>query len=276
MRPRNLVLGTAVLTLFFISTPPPCVAGQSLWDLPSYQKTVALEISKPVMDYYDDLSALSSGIFLSVTWPLNESLRFFGELPMGYAGRADAHESETGLALGNPYLGVNIGKEGSDLLWRFGVRLPLAPSDREASRIVGLFSDYISRQGVFWGEILTVAGTGTYRHRTEDGFVALATAGVDMWIPTEGGGGDTEFFGLYGGQAGYEDETWSAMGGVMGRAYLSGQGGNIAERTIHELGAQIGYQWASVRPSFFFRLPLDEGIRDDLDVVVGIGLRLGF
>ncbi|MGD2122139.1 MAG: hypothetical protein PVJ76_10370 [Gemmatimonadota bacterium] len=273
MKPRNPVLGLWLFSLLAIPILPQDLDGQSLWDLPSYRKSVALEISKPVMDYYDDLSALSSGIFLSVTWPLNESTRFSGELPMAYAGRAEAQASETGLAVGNPYLGLDIGKEESDLFWRFGVRLPLAPEDTEAARMVGMMSDYISRWGTFWEDILTVAGTGTYRHRTEDGFLILAKGGVDVVIPTNGGGGDSDLFGVYGGQAGYEDDTWSATGGIMGRAFLSGSGGSIADRTIHEFGARIGYQAASVQPSLFLRIPLDEGVRDGTDFVIGLGLR---
>ncbi len=278
MKPRNLVLGLVLLTLPTSPILSRDLAGQSLWDRPSYERNVQVQFSKPVLDF-GEFSFLSAGVFLSVNWPLTERFRFVGELPMGYADRTDGYDdgydNEMGLVLGNPYVGIDIGKRESDLSGQFGVRLPLAPSDKGDSRFIGTFSDHISRQGTFWDELLTVTGTGTYRHRTEEGFVAVTTAGAEVWFSTESGG-STEVFGLYGGQAGYENETWSATAGVMGRAFLSADRGNLGERTHHELGAQIGYQVASVRPTVFFRLPLDEDIREGLDYVVGLKIRVGF
>lgn len=273
---RKLVLGFFLSTLLALPVLPESLSGQGLWDMPAYEKSVGLEFAKPVFED-SDLSVLSSGIFLSVAWPLSDRFRFVGEIPMAYASWDGEDHGETGVVIGNPYLGLSLGKESSNLTGQVGLRLPLAPPDKDGSRIVGIFSNYVSHGGAdFWGDLVPITGTLTYKNRGENGFVLLATGGADAWIFTEGGGDGSELFGLYGARVGYDGPTWMVLGGFGGRAILTEDTSLFDDGSVHELGVEAGYRTTSVQPRVFLRYPLDEDIGDFLDLVVGFGLRVAF
>ncbi|MBT8395659.1 MAG: hypothetical protein KJN92_01780 [Gemmatimonadetes bacterium] len=271
MTSRKFISGVVLSTVLIFAASSQALSAQGLWGIPSYDTSVALELAKPFTNNGEE-SFPSSGGFLSVTWPLTEKIRFVGELPFVYAW----WDGDTEAGLGNPYLGLSIGEEGSNLLGQVGVRLPLGPDEIDYGRMIGLFSDYVNRQGAHIPETVPLTGTLTYIHRQETGFVAMATGGADLWFSTNGGGDGVEAFGLYGGRAGYEDDTWSVLGGIAGRAFLTGDGGTLAENTIHELGLEMAFKTASVQPKFFVRLPLDQDVRDSFKAAAGFGLKIAF
>lgn len=248
------------------------LSGQGLWGIPSYEKSIQLKAAKPLLDF-GEFSTLSSGISLSAVWPFTEKVRFVGELPMAYASRVDGDDGELGLTLGNPYLGVSLGAPSSKWVGQIGVRLPLASTGQDDSRGIGMLSDLVDQQGSFFPDLVPATGTLTYRYRQEDGFVLTATGGVEAWFFTDGGGDGAELFGLYGARAGYEGPRWTLLGGVAGRRILTEENLFFSDASLHELGLEVGYRTRSAQPMLFVRFPLDEVIRDELNAVVGIGVR---
>lgn len=59
--------------------------------------------------------------------------------------------------------------------------------------------------------------------------------------------------------------------GLTGRALLTGDGG-FAERTVHQVGGTVGYDFGSVRPMVELRVPLDEGLREVVPYTIGVGV----
>ncbi len=275
MRTQKLVIGLVLTTLFALPTLPQALSAQGLWGLPTYEKSVALEFAKPLFEEGNQ-SFLSSGNFISVTWPLSERIRFVGEIPFAYSSWDNEFESESQFALGNPYLGLSIGKETSNLLGQVGLRLPLASDDNDDARWLGTFADYVDREGDFFGDIVPITGTLTYRNRQENGFLVMATGGADTWIFTEGGGDGAEVFALYGARLGYDGPAWTVLGGIAGRGILTEESSFFDDGSVHEVGLEVGYRTAAVQPKLFVRYPLDKDIREFLDLVVGFGIRVGF
>jgi hypothetical protein len=272
MNTRKLVLGIT-LTAFSLAIPSSALLGQSMWRPQTSGKSMGMEISKPFFDG-GQMSALSTTTLLWVQWPIRDKVQFVGELPLAYGSYDDEFGGESDFVLGNPYLGLRIGEDGSNLSGQLGVRLPLTPSHNNLALGVGLFSDFISRPGAFWPDNVPITGTVAYQVRKDDGLIFRVVGGADAWIATESDYGDrVEAWGLYGAGAGYENEVWSFSGTLAGRAILTESGGSLADRTVHELGLDIGYLKASVQPNLFVRFPLDEGLRENLNVVVGFGIR---
>ena len=115
MKTRNLVLGFVLSTLLAVPALPQAVSGQTLWNEPEHQKSIGLELAKPFFAD-DEWSSLSSVMLLAVNYPFSESFRFVGEIPFAYGGWEGDYDSETDIGLGNPYLGLGIGKEAGHVL----------------------------------------------------------------------------------------------------------------------------------------------------------------
>ena len=277
MKTRKLVPGLVLSILLALSAFPQMVAAQNLWEMPSFDRGIGVEIAKPIFDG-DGISFATSSTFLSVVWPLSDGVRFVGELPISYAAWDDEYENDSDIAMGNPYLGVSLGKEDSNLLGQVGIRLPLVSESGELGEAewVGMFTNRVDRLGAFMPDVVPVGGSATYQYRTEDGFVALFTGGADIWVATDDDSDRVEAMGLYGARFGYDGPEWTVLGGLLGRGILTEEHVNLSSGTLHEAGLELAYRGASVQPRFFVRLPLDEDLRDLYDAKVGVGLRIAF
>jgi hypothetical protein len=279
MKPGNQLLGILLFPLLAIPAIPGKLASQGLWGTVSAERGFSLEIAKPFFDG-DGVSFATTTTFLSVTWPFSDRLRFVGEFPLSYASFDNEYEdeSDSDLAVGNPYLGVSIGEEDSRLTGQVGLRLPLVTDfeDLGEAEWIGMAVHTVDRMGAFWPKVLPILGTATYTHRQENGFVALLTGGFSAWVSFEDETGvdDVEAVGLYGGRVGYDGPEWMVLGGIVGRGILTEDHATLASATEHEAGVQVSYQGASVQPTAFIRLPLDEDRREFLDVVAGLSLRI--
>jgi hypothetical protein len=235
-----------------------------------------LEVAKPFFEGGNDQwSPLSSASYLSVHWPLTDRIAFVGELPLAYGSLDPKYEdlkTESKLTLGNPYVGVKIQTANRDLSGQVGLRLPLASEEGFPATTIGVLSDFINRSGAYLEEMVPITGVLTYRRVRENGLLYSLTAGADTWIAT-GGGGNVETFGLYAGQGGYYGSDWSVTAGLAGRALLTEEGLDLADRTTHEVGLDLGYHKTRIQPTLFVRVPVDEFLGDVVNTVVGFRLR---
>ena len=102
--------------------------------------------------------------------------------------------------------------------------------------------------------------------------LAQPRLGSTLFVPTEGGG-DPELLADYSLQLGYEGERFGFLGGLTGRTWLTTGGyGTFAERTTDQLAVAASVQLGNVRPGVHFRVPLDDGLSEIVNFVVGINV----
>lgn len=200
------------------------------------------------------------------------------ELPLAYGSFDPKYEglsSESKLTVGNPYVGVIFQTSHQGLSGQVGLRLPLAPADGYPASTIGLFSDYINRSEAFLDGLVPFGGVLTLRRVSDNGLLLGVTGGGNVWIPT-GEHGETEVFGIYGGQGGYYGPDWSVTAGFAGRVLVTEDGLDLSERTFHEVRFDLGYHGTRIQPTLFVRAPVDKPLGDFVKTVVGLGFRTGF
>ncbi|MGD2122140.1 MAG: hypothetical protein PVJ76_10375 [Gemmatimonadota bacterium] len=280
MSGKTLVL--TVVMAIASGTPPLArdLLCQTLWSRPDSLRSFGIQVAKPLLAQ-EEFSGLSSVAYLSVNWPLSGYVRIVGELPISYGSwEADAYHHERGISdessfdLGNPYLGVSLGREASFLSGQVGVRLPFGTSNGPGASI-GSLTDNVSRQGEFLWNRMTLWGIMTVTLRGQGGSFFAASGGWDVWIP-EGFDGEKETSFLYGARAGLERDRWTVLGGLAGRVLLTEDEWPKVNRSPVEMGLEAWYRTGDFQPNLFLRIPLDERLRETRRATVGIGLRRMF
>ena len=252
------------------------VYAQSIWLDRRHDKTFGLEVLRPNFngENNDEVSGLA--LFLSMRAPLSKQLHFVGELPFvksNFESSSIFFRGGSQNMIGNPYLGFELGRQGSPIFGEFGVRLPFAAEDKFGAALVGFSTDF-DRLEAFIPNTLPLTGMLNYHHREASGFAVRLRGGPSLLINTDGE--DTELFLGYSAQAGYESERFSLLGGLMGRANLTEEGGDFGERSVHQLAFNASAGLGKIRPGIHFRLPLDEGLKESIDSVFGFNLGIQF
>jgi hypothetical protein len=166
------------------------------------------------------------------------------------------------------YLGVEFAPLTSDASLEVGLRIP---SGGEDAAFVGLFTDLIDRPDAFFEKSFALVTLARYRHTGAGGF-GIEVHGSPRWIiPREGG--DTEVFIGYGVRAGYDGDAVSLLAGPSGVLIVTG-GGNLGDRTFHQVGLAAQLKLGVVRPGAELRVPLDSQYQDLLDAVLGVSLTI--
>ncbi len=262
-------VATLLVTTFLTSS----LSAQSLWLDPSHERTIWLEVLKPVFEGDDNTTFTSSAFFFTLRLPIGKNVLFVGELPLAHAGIESGFGSDRSEnAIGNPYFGLQTGGEAAPYFGEFGVRAPIASEEDASASFIGIFSD-IDREEAFIPDLLLITGILNHRYQARSGFLVRLRGGIHVWIPTESGG-DSEAWLVYSGQAGYASEQFSIEGGFTGRYSLTAGTGDFGGRTLHQFGfvARIGL--GNVRPGVHMRLPLDQDLSDVLDFVFGLNVAI--
>jgi len=264
--PLSLALGLVAL----LSAP---AAAQSTWLDREHRPSVLVEVLFPSFD--------GGGTdFPTWTWfaatrlPLGTNKMFVGELPYTH-GQIDNGGATGGQgSIGNPYLGIEYAPKPSGLLAEFGVRIPLASDDKLLPFVVGYYSD-VERQEAFVPDQVTVRLGLHYHHAAS----AASPVAYDVrvtpsgWIKTSDGFlGDSEMYVGYGAWLRYEGPTARVGGGLTGRWNATNDGANFGEASVHQLDLGADFLAGSVRPGVMFKLPLDDGLSDALDSVIGVSV----
>ncbi|MFQ5772250.1 MAG: hypothetical protein ACE5HX_17070 [bacterium] len=266
---RSLSLLVIAMAIFFVTS----LSAQSIWLDQSQENSIALEILKPNFDRDDYFTFISSALFLTGRFSLGENVIFVGELPFVHGGFDSDFGSESETIIGNPYVGFELHKQGSPGFAEIGVRIPLTPDENWASD-VGIFSDF-DRFEAFRTNILALTSMANYRNKSASNVVLRLRGGPSLLIYT-GEGGDTDFWLAYSGQVGYEGEQVSVIGGLTGRFYISEGGGDLGNRTFHQLGVAASLGLGTVRPGIHFRIPIDDYLNNFIDFVFGFNLGIQF
>jgi hypothetical protein len=263
----------ALAAMSLVTLLPISLPAQSLWLDRRHDKAIGMEVLRPNFTNDDDgVSGLA--LFLSLRAPLSNQLRFVGELPFvnsNFESSSFFFESGSQSTIGNPYLGLEIGRQNSPVFGEFGVRLPLASEDNFGAALVGVITDF-DRLEAFLPNTLPITGMLNYHYKLASGFTVRLRGGPSLLIYTGADNGGSDLFMGYSAQTGYESERVSILGGLTGRANLTEGGADFGERSVHQLGFNASVGFGNVRPGLHFRLPLDDDLKESMDFVFGLNL----
>jgi len=258
------------------------LSAQPIWLEQTSGNSIAIEVLKPNFKGDDDFTFISSALFLSGRFSLGGNLIFVGEVPLAHANLDDIKivdpstgetifeldfESET--IIGNPYVGLQFHKPGSNIFTEIGGRIPVTPDDKFSASSIGASADF-DRLEAFASDLLAITGKINYHNKNASNLVIRLRGGPTVWIPTDEG--DTELLLDYSAQVGYEGQQVSVIGGLTGRLIVTEEDLDFGERTFHHLGASASLNLGTVSLGIHFRIPIDEDLSDSIDSVLGLNL----
>jgi len=266
-----------LLTAGLLSWVQSSAGAQSYWHDDAGRAQYRLELLKPFLKNVDE-SFLTGSAFLSGSFLVGTGLRLEAELPFTRAafslpdqgGTLDVERSR----IGNPYIGLVSHRGERPFAFRIGLRLPLSGGADDLADLtalaVGGASD-IDRLEAFTPEVITLRGGIEWMKVQPGGLLLGAALGPSLLI--DDGFDDAELLGNYGFRLGYRGEGVQTYAALTGRINLTSDDG-LSERTQHQLTGAIALRRGRLRPEALVRFPLDEGIRDLIGVIVGLGARL--
>lgn len=261
MFPRTIV--TTIMAVVVLAAP---LRAQSQWLGPGEGRTIWLEMLRPDIEDAGFATSVWQG---GARIPFGERLAFVLEVPFAHADFDFDESDETGTTgFGNPYFGLEYAGGNGCTRGEFGARAPLA-SDDNAGVFVGFLGDFVDRAEAFAPDVLPVTfGVAHGCPAGESGWAVRLRGAGSVWVPVDGD--ETEVMAVYGVQAWYERDLVVGAG-VTGRAILTEEG-DLAERTVHQIGGVLGYDFGAARPMLEIRVPLDEDVRDAIPYTIGVGV----
>lgn len=172
----------SVLVGALLALAAPAVApGQSVWNDPVDPPRAWLEMRRPVLAEElvggDGLTAASSAWFLGGRFRIAPDVRLVAELPFAHGEPESVPIFGSGTtSVGNPYLGLEIARDGATVWYELGARLPLAPEDNFGG-VVGLVADPVDRMEAFGNDLVPVSVMVNYAAATPEGFVVRLRGG---------------------------------------------------------------------------------------------------
>lgn len=249
------VLATAILLpLIAIDA-----AAGTVWRDLSDRGGVELDAAFPGFEF-DGVSA--SIVSLTGRRRLSEDLVLHADVPYLTASDDDVDVE----ILGNPYVGLELGKAEMDWTVESGLRLPLIPSDPDREELgalaTGVLTDFLVRPGAFVVDAIPVELTFHYRPRSDVGSHVAVHLGLEVWAPIDERD-DTETAFVFGGDISLIGDPLRVNLGATGRIQFdeSGDEGEI------EFEAGIEGKAGRVRPGLQLRIPVDD-LADLVDYVI--------
>lgn len=257
---------TFIMIIVLLLASAPSLAAQELMPEPFTDRSIGIELMRPLFDGDDELDALSGAAHLSARYRIG-GVHLLVDVP--FARMNDDRFVES-TAFGNVMLGLEVVRETR--AYYATLRVPTAPRGEFAAQLAAL-ADFQNAEAWF-AELTTLSFGAIMRERYQSGFGFDALFGAQiMDVGSDVSDDDTQLRLEYGAQFVYRPSAIGMTLGAQGLATLSGDG-NFAERTIHELRARLDYTAGRVRPAVGFVLPLDDTWREFLDGVVHLGVQL--
>lgn len=272
-RPPRCV--AALVALLLACALPRSGTAQSLWTKPYEPNQLTLEFLQPALDTAPDeeLSLLTGAAIFGGSYLINDRTTFVAEVPIAhYRAEVDGDDptSITETALGNPYLGMGISSTRMPLLFELGGRLPAASSDHSAAMRAGTTAD-LDRSEMFAPDLFSAHLLANARWELSWRTTSVRLRGGPLLtVPTQDNG-STELYARYGIQGWREGERYVLGLGLTGRALLTGDG-SFADRTTHQVGGTLIFNFPRVQPGILARVPLNGPESDAVNLVVGVTL----
>ncbi len=249
-------------------------SAQSIWINPTDNEThVSLEWARSEFDSWDELNFFTSAFYLSGRVAVADRVRVVGELPISYYNATNRYtdKNSSEVVLGNPYLGMEVGRIGNSTWGELGVRFPVAPTNNEAV-YTGFYSDY-DRCEAFMADVMSITAIGNYQLSNATGFTARLRGGPAFLIDTGNVQSDeVEVYGIYSLQGWYDAAPLRVGANVTGRILASEKDLDLGERTTHQVGLSIIGRLDNFEPGVHVRAPLDSDLNNILDYGFGLSL----
>ncbi len=263
-----------VLILLFVLVIQFKSDAQSVWvDKDERASAIGLELMIPSLaDEFSTEFPTSAFVVYGRIWA-SEVIRIDVDLPVSHVSAGDGDLSETDI--GNPYVGVGFINSENEVFFDIGIRLPLAPnlSVSNPNASIGLFTGLLVENynlGKYAPETFSISSQVKYRYQNSSGLIVKVGGGPDVIFPPDDA--DTEFFLNYHTQLLYGSQDIRIGAGFTGVLIVTENNVSFGDRTIHELGITSAYDFGSVEAGAYLRVPLDESINDQLNLVLGLNL----
>lgn len=240
---------------------------QSLWLPTNAGRTLEFGWARASFENGDQ-SLLSGAGQLAGTFVVGRNTLLQLEVPI--ARYADGIESE--MAIGAPYIGIAAPANGGSVRYQVGVRVAPWESDNFMAALTGAAADS-ERLEAYLSEFIGLRSSVQFGAPSATGMVIQGRLGGTLVMPTAGGGADPDLLVDYGARFGRETDQGFLVADLSGRLLATADGGNIADRTVHQVGVSGGYRLGTVTPTLDVRLPVGED-GSSVDIIVRIGARV--
>lgn len=265
-----LTIVTLSILLFFLNYSS---IAQSVWiDDKGNHTTVGAELMIPSFDEMASAEFLTSVAVLYSRIRVNDALSIKLDLPISHYS-ADGDLSKTNM--GNPYIGLQFYNMTPGLDLDFGMRLPFAPKNNlprtteNSGLITGLMIENYNL-GIYLPDTYSITANFNYQWESDKGLILKAGGAPDIFMP--GGDLNSEFIFNYYGQVLYGDHNFNLGAGLTGLYMATADNLSNDKRTIYNLGLLGSYNFDGVNLGSYFRVPLDDGINDILNFVLGFNI----
>lgn len=228
-----------------------CSHSQSIWSQWSENMTVRMEylnttqhISLPGFKY------MNHTLILNGKYPLGKIVRITAEVPLMLEQNNTPLKSSTKSGIGNFLIGCELGDLNSPICFEVGIR-PALRKESEIFSLVGYFGDY-GRGEIYLTETRSYLAVINVKSVRNDGFVYRIRFGPTVLLPEHG---DAITMVDYGMKIGYEESGIGLFTAITGRWNTKENEGKTA---YHYAGIDGGYRIGNIRPSLFYRIPLDQ------------------
>jgi len=262
----------AVLASALLQVP---AAAQDLWPEPRREATVDFEWVRPRIEG-TDLGTLAGLYRLSVAVPVDAKARLVVVVPYTVADIESPFAEAEDAALGNIYVGAEIGPPGGTLTGQLGAYLPTAAEDAGDPAALGFLGDF-DRLEAYLPNTLAMRGGVQYRRTDPGGVLYGFRFGGSGIAPTGGGGRSAELIIDYGLIFGVQT-GWLRLAATVDGRFGATAGASIplGDLTVHQAGLEAVLLGWRVEPRLIVRVPMDEQL-DGVGPMMGLGMtaRLG-
>jgi hypothetical protein len=246
------------------------LAAQSVGAAQQGRYGIGLEAMRPQTKDPGSSDINGATVFLSGHAELRPAARLQLEIPFVFSKATEGGISESSSSIGNPYVGVQLHKNW--VTFDVGGRAPLASSE-EAATLLGLVTD-LDRFEAFIADAASVIAVGRAEAITSTGFAVAGFGGPSYVIYTgDESDVDNELMLIYGVEASYRTGFVHA-GARLSARYITTEDGSFGEKSLHQVGLFANLGRGSIRPSFQFRIPVDDDLREQTKWSGGMGLQI--
>ena len=265
---RQLLLAALVVTT---STP---LATQSLWPRPlASAGELDLEWVRPTFQNETGLGTTRGIWVLSGRYRLGARGRVVVAVPVIRTGASDPYGSSSNV--GDPYVGYESSDSTSRSTFVVGIRFPWAATGGYYNQPLALYGDYDRFEESF-PKTLTLHFEGQNRvWQDAEGADVRIRVGSTLLHSTDPAtytyDANTFLFD-YGIRFGRPAGPFDLSLALTGRIFMSGSGGNIADRSTHQGTFELAGR-GRIAPRIGIRIPIDEPLKSVLDRAITIGVR---
>ena len=265
---------TALFALLFALATAQVGAAQSLWTKPYEPNQIGLELLQPALDTEpnEELSFLTGAGAVWGSYLLNDRTTLTAAVPFAHYRAEIGNDnpvSQSTSVLGNPYVGLGFSSTRVPFLVELGTRLPVV-SERNAATFAGRATD-LDHSEIFSPHLFSTQLLLNPRWELSRTASVRLRGGPLVTIPTQDNSDTTELFARYSAQSWVEGDRYIVGLGVTGRTLVT-EGGGFDNRTTHQAGGTLIFNFPSVQPGVLLRVPINGPESDAVGLIVGVTL----